>query len=332
MRSAEIEVIKTFLCTLDASLPCANFNEVFYDEEDAMYGYIAKLCAAALSDTSAKTAVYGEDDALEQIAPAGPEGLEAMVSTVADTMYELVRDNATLHSGSAIFAYFMAEEQAYAAMFKMPFLEMYTCRVDAQGAVSWVLNSNVMPKPTLKGCEYFVIDPSNRTARVADVEYYIDDCKVNYIAEHVLCLPMNVSEKKTVEVMREAAVEVIRACYPKEQINEKIMDYRREVAEHVEATGSVSVPSVEKAVFSDSEEAGNRYRERMEKEQIRREPIAVSPKTERALTKKTRIVTDNGIELLVPANYLRNPDYVEYVQADDGKITILLKEIHAIEV
>ena len=29
------------------------------------------------------------------------------------------------------------------------------------------------------------------------------------------------------EVPAEAAVEVIRACYPKEQINEKIMDYRR---------------------------------------------------------------------------------------------------------
>ena len=142
---------------------------------------------------------------------------------------------------------------------------------------------------------------------------------------------MKKSEKKTVEVMREAAVEVIRECYPKEQVAEKLMDYKREVATHAEQTGSLSLPSIEREVFADNPKAEHAYRERMAHEQVQREPIPVSPKTERALTKKAKLVTDNGIELLVPVEYLKNPDYVEYVQDEDGKITILLKDIHMID-
>lgn len=331
MRVGDIELYKTFLCTIDPALPVPNYNEVKLDAEDALYGYTAKLCAAALSDTAARTASYGGDDYLASVAPVEPEGLEAMVSILSDAMYALVRDNATMRAGCAIFTFFLAEERPHVAMFKLPFQEMFQCRLSAEGDVSWLLNSKVMPKPTLKGCEYFTADVVNGVVRVADVEAYIDDVKVNYLAETVLRLRPKTSEKKTVEVMREAAVEVIRECYPKEQVPDKIMEYKSEVANHAESTGCVSVHAVEETVFSDSESAGERFHERMQVAQIPNEPITVSPKTERALTRKQKIVTDNGIEILVPVSYLRNPDYVEYVQADDGKITILIKDINSID-
>lgn len=330
MKAGDIELYKTYLCTIDPVLPSPKYNEVKLDPEDALYGYTAKLCAAALSDTAARTASYGGDDYLAEVAPKEPEGLEAMVSTLSEVLYALVRDNATIRPGCAIFTFFLAQERPHVAMFKLPYTEMFQCRLSPEGEVSWILNSKVMPKASLRGCEYFTADVVNGVARVADVEAYIDECKVNYLAETVLQLRAKASEKKTVEVMSEAAVEVIRECYPKEQVPEKIMEYKTEVANHAEATGCVSVPVVEQTVFSDSETAGERFLERMEVAKIPTEPITVSPKTERALTRKQKIVTDNGIELLVPVNYLRNPDYVEYVQAEDGTITILLKDIQSI--
>ncbi|MBQ2031300.1 MAG: nucleoid-associated protein [Lachnospiraceae bacterium] len=337
MKAGDVDILRVYLSTLDAALPCPNITEVKLDEEDSLYGYIAKLCAAAANDNTAKTATYGADDYAAEIVPTDPEGLGGFAETVSEKIYALVRDNAVLMPGSGIFVFFMtgeAEEDeygVYTAMFKMPFLEMYQCRLDAEGNVSWASCEKLMPKGTTKQCEYMLIDVQNRTVRVSDIEHYIDDCKVNYLAEHVLELRAKKSEKKTVEVMREAAVEVIRECYPKEQVAEKLMDYKREVATHAEQTGSVSVPSIEREVFADNPKAEHAYRERMEHEQVQREPIPVSPKTERALTKKAKLVTDNGIELLVPVEYLKNPDYVEYVQDEDGKITILLKDIHMID-
>ena len=332
MKSGDIEILRVYLCTLDGTLPCAHFDEVKLDEDDALYRYTAKLCAAALSDTSAKTATYEEGAYASELMPTDPEGMDAMVGTVCERIYDLMASNPTIGAGSGIFAFFLAEEIAYVSLFKLPFQEMYNCRLDAEGHVSWILNSKVMPKPGLKNCEYFAVNVMNRKVRVADIECYIDDVRVNYLAESVLELSRPApSEKKTVEAIRETTAEVIRECYPKEQVPEKMMEYRKEVAAGVEQSGRVSVAAIEKTVFSDSEVAGERYRERIEQERIQREPIAVSPKTERSLTKKQKIVTDNGIEILVPVAYLRNPDYVEYVQGEDGKITILLKDIHSID-
>ena len=330
MKSGDIEIYKVYLTTIDATLPFPNCSEIKLDPEDALYGYIAKLCAASLSETGAVTANYGDSDPAAEAVPKNPEELEGFVNKVAEKVYELVRDNAEMRSGSAIFTYFLVEERPFVAMFKLPFQEMFCCRLDSEGNVSWVLNSTVMPKGGLRQCEYFVIDPGTQSVRLSDTEHYIDDVRCNYLAEHVLQLRVRTSEKKMVEVMSEAAVEVIRECYPREQVPEKIMEYKTEVANHAEATGCVSVPVVEQTVFSDSDVAGERFHERMEVAQIPSEPITVSPKTERTLTRKQKIVTDNGIELLVPVSYLRNPDYVEYVQAEDGKITILLKDIQSI--
>ena len=225
MKAGEIEIYKNILCTLDAALPMTNVTEIKLDTEDALYGYIAKLCAAALSDTGARTATYGAEDYAALLVPTEPEGMEAFAEEVSGRIYELIRDNAEMKPGCGIFSFFMADEQAYTAFFKLPFLEMYQCRLDAEGNVSWALNSKMMPKSGLKNCEYFVIDGTNRTVRLSDTEHYIGDVRVNYLADEVLRLRAKKSEKKTVEVMREAAVEVIRECYPKEQVAEKIMDY-----------------------------------------------------------------------------------------------------------
>ena len=130
MKAGDVDILRVYLSTLDAALPCPNITEVKLDEEDALYGYIAKLCAAAANDNSAKTATYGADDYAAEIVPTDPEGLGGFAETVSEKIYALVRDNAVLMPGSGIFVFFMtgeAEEDeygVYTAMFKMPFLEM----------------------------------------------------------------------------------------------------------------------------------------------------------------------------------------------------------------
>ena len=94
MKAGEIEIYKNILCTLDAALPMTNVTEIKLDTEDALYGYIAKLCAAALSDTGAKTATYGADDYAALLVPTEPEGMEAFAEEVSGRIYELIRDNA----------------------------------------------------------------------------------------------------------------------------------------------------------------------------------------------------------------------------------------------
>lgn len=331
MKSSDVEIMKCFLCTVDRSLPFPNYNEIKIDEEDSIYSYIQKLVAGSLQNTAAMEADFSEGAYLDAAVTDDPEDLEMFVQVVTDIVYDLVKNNAELHSGSGIFVFCIVDEQPFIGFFKMHFQERYLCKVAEDGKVSWVLNSKVLPKCTQKDYDFFLINILERKVKLSDVENYIDDCKVNYIAEYILKLQAKPSEKEKVAVIRETTIKTIRECYDEKEVPQKIMEYKTEVADHVDKTGRVSVAQIEKKVFADNERAADVYREKLEAEQIEREPIPVSKKTERQFTKKQKIVTDNGIELLVPVEYLKNADYVEYVQDEEGNISIIIKSVHAIE-
>ena len=103
MKSSEVEIMKCFLCTVDQSLPFPNYNEIKIDEEDAIYPYIQKLVAANLQNAAALEAEFEEGSYLDTAVTDDPDDLEMFVNVVTDTVYELVRDNAELSSGSGIF-------------------------------------------------------------------------------------------------------------------------------------------------------------------------------------------------------------------------------------
>ncbi len=331
MKSNEIEIMRCFLCTLDESLPFPKYNEIKIDEEDALYGYIQKLVASTFGNTAAKIGEFAEGDYLDGIVTDDPDDLEPFVNVVTETVYDLVKNNAEMHSGTGIFTFCVVEEQPFVGFYKIPFQEQYICDINQEETVAWKLNAHVVPKTaSLRGCEYFLINILDRYVRISDSVYYIDDCKVNYLAECVLQLRAKKSEKEKVDIIQETTIETIKEHYPQEEVAQKIMDYRTEVADHVEKTGRVSVAKIEEAVFADKPEAAEEYREKLENERIEREPMPVSKKTERQYMKKQKLVTDNGIELLVPVAYLKNANYVEYIQDEEGNITIVLKDIHAI--
>lgn len=332
MKSSEIEIMRTYLCSMDESLPAPVYNEIKINDEDKIYPYIQKLVAANLDNTKAKVGTFQEGDYLDEVVTDDPDDLEAFVSVVSDNVYDLVKNNAEMHSGSGIFVFCIVEEQPIVGFFKVNFQEHFVCKVSDDGRVNWVIAANIMPKATSKDYEFFLINVLDRTVLMSDSQYYFDgEHRENYIAEKVLHLKAQRSEKEKVDTIRDTTIDTIRECYKPEEVAAKVLDYKKEVANHVEQTGKVSVARIEQAVFDDNESAKAVYREKLEHERIEREPMQVSKKTERAYMKKQKIVTDNGIELLVPVEYLQNANFVEYLQDEEGNITILLKDIHTIK-
>lgn len=330
MRSNEIEILRCYLCAIEGH-SSARYSEIKINEEDDLYGYAQKLVAGAFGNPAAKVGEYNEGDFADQFISDDPDDQERFVKHVTETVHELVCDNAELKPGTAICVLAVAEEQPLVGFFKLPFQEQYICDTGRDDRVVWRLNAHVVPKSaSLRSCEYFLVNVLERKVSICDCEHTIDDAKVNYLAEYVLGLKTKKSEKEKVDIIQETTIETIREHYPAEEVHQKIMDYRTEVAEHVEQTGRVSVAKIEEAVFADKPEAAMEYRERLEQERIEREPMAVSKKTERQYMKKQKLVADNGIEILVPVAYLKNADYVEYIQDEEGHITIVLKEIRSI--
>ena len=129
----------------------------------------------------------------------------------------------------------------------------------------------------------------------------------------------------------DSVVETIKHCY-EEQAPQKIMEYKTIVADQVKEKGQIIVPELEEARFLRIMSRRRSFiRKWLNSSRIPKIPVYVSKKTERKLGKKQKLVTDSGIELLVPLELLKDESILEYHQNDDGKMSILIKEIGFIE-
>lgn len=331
MRSSNIEILKCFLCTLDYDLPFPNYNEVKISDEDELYRYILQLLAYNYDNISSKRARFDDSSYLAEIIPADEKGLDSFVDVISDNIHGLIKSGAEIRSGSGIFVWAMIEEQPVAAFFKMNFQNKFMCFLSDAGAVSWHMNSKVLPASSQKDYEYFIINIPDRTVRLSDTECYVSSESVNYLAKLVLKLNAERSEKEKVKRFDDAVVQTIKECYEEKAAPKKILEYKAEIAETVDASGNINVSDIEHTVFADNEKAAKIYESRINEVEIPWEPMSVSPKMERTIRKKQKIVTDNGIEIMIPVEYLTDDSVFECRNCDDGSVAIIIRGAHSIQ-
>ena len=252
------------------------------------------------------------------------------MNCICDEIQDLMHANPEIQTGAGMFAWVTLEDQDYITFFKSNYQSRFLVSQDENSAVHWTLNHMILPGPSPKVNEYFYLNLNDNQAQVSDFECYIDGLKQNYLADQILKLDFKPSEAVTVKAIDDSVVETIKHCY-EEQAPQKIMEYKTIVADQVKEKGQIIVPELEEAVFKDNEQAAVLYQEVAEQQQIPKIPVYVSKKTERKLGKKQKLVTDSGIELLVPLELLKDESILEYHQNDDGKMSILIKEIGFIE-
>jgi hypothetical protein len=330
MRAQDVIIKKVFFCLFDTSSEVVPYSPQVLGVEDELYRYVVQMLTKYFyHDTSRKAYIHQESELL-QILPEDPEQLEAFVNCVCEQIQDLMHENPEIQSGAGMFVWATLSEQEYVAFFKSHYQARFCALQNEEGEVNWSLNHLILPGPSPKANEYFYLNLNENQAQVSDFECHINGMKMNYLAEYILKLQFKPSEAVTVKAIDQSVVETIRHCY-EEQAPQKIMEYKTIVADQVEEKGQIDVAELEQVVFQDNEKAAAVYQTVVEEQEIPRTPVYVSKKTERKLTKKQKLITDSGIEILVPLELLKDDSIFEYHQNDDGKISILIKEISSIE-
>ncbi len=323
MEKSKIEIERCFISSIDAAKAFVDYNEWTIDPDGEIYFYILQLFAHNYDSISAKKAIYKEDSFLATIVPEEPEGFDAFVDVITDSMHELLKEAYGLQAGSGLFVYALVEEQPVIAFFKLNYQARLTCE-KREGQVVWRRDARLLPAHTQKEYDFFFIHPYDRRVWMSDMQCVLGDRSVNYMAERILQVDLKKSEKETVEVFRDAVIETIRECYP-EETPKKVFEYRKALAEEAKQSGEVDTVQLPERIFADNEHAKERFEERAKEAKIPKKPVMVSPKTKRSLAKKQRIVTESGIEILVPVECLEDKSVFEYLQ-ENGRVHITIRD------
>lgn len=324
MNSSKIELDRCFICSIDSAKEFVDYNEYVMDIDGEICQYIISLFAKNYDNTAAKRCFFNDDSYITQILPADVTGFDAFVDVVADDMHSLVQDSVDLPSGTGIFVWATVEEQPIIAFFKLNYQNRFTCVVD-EGEVKLQKQTRLLPTHTQKEYDYFFINIYDKRVWMSDTICHVDNESVNFMADRILKLELHKSEKEVVEQIETVVMDTIKECY-KAEAPKKIFEYRQSMANEAAQYGDISPTNLEQTVFEGDNRAVEVYREKLEELNIPKRTIPVSNKTQRQLKKKQKIVTENGIEILVPIEYLEDKSIFDYHQDETGSVSILIKD------
>ena len=331
MNASKIELQRCFLCSIDSAKSFVEYNEYVMDLDGEICQYMLQLFARNFDNTSAKKSFFNDDSFIAQILPESVEGFDAFVDVVADEIHTLVQEAVDLPSGSGLFIWATVMEQPIIGFFKLNYQNKFTCLVDDNNCVKWEKVYRLLPTHAGKDYDYFYINIFDKKVWMSDTKCHIDNESFNYMADKILKLEAGLkkSEKEMVSVLDEVALETIRECY-KEEAPKKVFEYRQSIADEAIDYGNISPVSLEEKVFSDNEEAKTIYKEKLKERDVPSKPVPISNKTKKQLQKKQKIVTENGIEILIPIEFLEDTNVFEYSQDPTGKVNIVIKDVSGI--
>lgn len=331
MKNSDVIIKKCFLCTLDPRQPFAGYNEIIPGSDDEISKYIVKLILHNKASIQSKPAVYKEDSYLMQILPEHEESFEPFVNIISEEMFALMKENSSLLPGCGVFVWVLMEEQNVIAFFKLDYQSRLMNSVEADGRIAWKLNKSLLPGSSQKGYEFFIINLDMQRVLVSDKKHSVNhDESVNFIAEYILKLSLEQSEKEMLDTIDDVMLDTISQCYDGD-VQQKVFSFRNIMAEKVNEDGRIHMGEVAEEIFADNETAVTLCKEKLTQNKIPRIPIMVGKKAEQKLKKKHKIITSAGIEILVPPDLLENNHFFVYDKDSFGNIVITIKDQNSID-
>lgn len=328
MRTKDILIEEAVFCIFDINLPFVNATQVQLGLDDAEGKYVYSLLTKYFYEVTSRKARIRPNDFMTEVLERGESPFASVVEYVANEIHAILKSNPDVQAGNGIFVKANMDEQEYIVFFKLNYQTKFICSIDEAGLVEWKRNNKILPSATQKVTEYFYLNLSNGFIRVSDCENLVDGHACNYLADHVLKLAVGKSEKEMVETFENVVQETVKEVY--EEVPKKMMEYRQTVSEIVQEKGNIDVEEFTQVFFADNERAMEKCLEKAQEEKLTEKPITISKKMERALNKKQKIVTESGIEIIVPIEFLQNNDVFEYVQDESGKVSIIIRDVGTI--
>lgn len=186
----------------------------------------------------------------------------------------------------------------------------------------------ILPNPSQKVQSYAVIESSSLSVAFCDKARTIAGEERWLIPDGLLQCSMEASGKETFGTVARIVEEVAQEYGANTAV--ALSKAKAYVSEHAEESDEVYPEELGREVFADDAALQKRFEEAVAEEALP-EKVVVEKAVAQRVAKNHKIRTDTGIEVTFPAEYGENPDFIEFVSAPNGLISIELKNIGHIE-
>ncbi len=191
-----------------------------------------------------------------------------------------------------------------------------------------VRHDATLPNPGGKIDTYAVVDLTTFSIDFQDKPRTIAEAEVLLLTNGFLRCSAEASSKEVLETVSRV-VEEIAEEYGKNPAR-TVSRAKACIAESADLDETVDPERIGRQVFKDEPQLVERYEEAIEREQLP-EQVSVRRGVANRLTKNHKIRTDTGIDITFPSEYSLDSTYIEFVNEEDGHLSIMIKNVGTIE-
>lgn len=246
---------------------------------------------------------------------------------MANLFYEFMLENVGVPSADLLVTEFTGDDEPYLGILKMNYKHSYIHFVDHdEGRLNDILRQPCsLPTEGQKLDEFILVNLKDKQILLKEKKFEIDDKKEYYLSNRLIMCEDVLSEKQSFEIVEKTVKKIIANEYNGDI--EKLNTVKRVIADDYEADSVIDMDSIAEATFGNDITVREKFREETAKKGLTRQKVPVSDNLESRIFRKQKFVTDSGIELSIPTDYLMREDIVEFRNNPDGTISVEIKNI-----
>lgn len=203
----------------------------------------------------------------------------------------------------------------------------YTHQVlDDDGAVynKLIKHYAILPGASQKIEAYALINCRDFSVRFVDKKRKINGDDVYILPERLLQCTAVISSKEAVKIVSKIAAEV--AEEHGSSTVEALSKTKNYLVANAETADTFSPQDLGSEVFAGSQAMQHEFASRLEEANLPADVPMAKQFAERT-GRNHKIKTDTGIEIIFPSEYIENTEYIQFINHEDGTISIELKHI-----
>lgn len=298
--------------------------------DDTVSTFLQKHLEKLHKDSAGKSGTFNADSgfaaALTEYSNKGLEFID-FTSQIANVLYENISLSDKLDAIDFVAADYINDDSDYFAILLITNKSAYTHQVitDENGIHNEIMKHYaILPAPSQKIDSYAIINMKTGEIHFSDKKRQIDGNSVYVLPEILLECSSGVSAKEAVKIVRETANEVAEEYGVNSAV--AVSKAKSYIVENCEESDTISTQELAENIFSESPIMQEAFEKKIEEKEIPKDLKIEKTSAVRA-SKSQKIKTDTGIEITVPVEYFEDDRYIEFINNNDGTISIALKNI-----
>lgn len=325
-----IIIHKAIVHILDMSITSPILSEIPLEIDDDTFEYIAKqITKIAFLPSNKKYTLSNNSENCELLMTFDKDNFEKVTQALSKNIFEIMQRCTGINSADLLYCLYETEGVKKLCMLKLDHKDSYIHKIDElddKRIVRVVKYKSTLPSISQKSDESFIYEIDNNTLFINEKRHEVEEEKTTIFSNFIFNLPFTLSPKDTYDTIEKVSKKMVKEYFDNDI--EKKINIKKEIVDSFNTKGTVDLSKITDTVFEADSVVKERYNEELKCSGIKEETVKLDYKLDKKINKKQRIKTEEGIEILIPVEYLDDTDKISFNTNEDGTVNIVMKSLN----